>query len=135
MSFDFILGYHGNLSSGNCVVDFRWICKITDFGLRECLSISHGQRSSETNKNAQKLLWRAPELLISSDLTKGTQAGDVYSFGVIFQEITLQDEPFALDRNDWSPEEIVARIKNGDHSMKPRLPASKYKSSHFHLIS
>lgn len=27
------IGSHGNLKSSNCVVDSRFICKITDFGL------------------------------------------------------------------------------------------------------
>lgn len=27
------LGYHGNLKSSNCVVDSRWTCKLTDFGV------------------------------------------------------------------------------------------------------
>ena len=27
------IGSHGNLKSSNCVVDSRFVCKITDFGL------------------------------------------------------------------------------------------------------
>eukprot|EP00058_Branchiostoma_floridae_P020614 XP_002606104.1 hypothetical protein BRAFLDRAFT_88014 [Branchiostoma floridae] len=29
------LKYHGNLKSSNCVVDSRWVVKVTDFGLQE----------------------------------------------------------------------------------------------------
>ena len=27
------LKFHGNLKSSNCVIDSRWVCKITDYGL------------------------------------------------------------------------------------------------------
>ena len=27
------IGVHGNLKSTNCVIDSRWVCKITDIGL------------------------------------------------------------------------------------------------------
>ena len=49
---------------------------------------------------------------------------DVYSFGIIVQEVTLQDEPFA--EKQLEAEEIVQRIKEGDRSMKPEIPDSNY---------
>lgn len=29
------LRYHGNLKASNCLVDSRWVLKLTDFGLQE----------------------------------------------------------------------------------------------------
>jgi len=31
---------HGHLKSSNCVVDSRWVLKITDYGLREFRSVT-----------------------------------------------------------------------------------------------
>lgn len=43
------------------------------------------------------LLWTAPELLRHPNLRKkGTQAGDVYSFGIIMQEVVVRGEPFCM---------------------------------------
>ena len=104
------------------MVDFRWICKVTDYALCRFVSISKGRTSNENAISANKLLWTAPELLQSPDPFTGTKAGDVYSFGVILQEVTLQDEPFALGTSNLDPEEIIQRIRNGDRSMKPLVP-------------
>lgn len=43
------------------------------------------------------LLWTAPELLRHSSLRKkGSQPGDVYSFGIICQEVVVRGEPFCM---------------------------------------
>ena len=43
------------------------------------------------------LLWTAPELLRHSGLRKrGTQPGDVYSFGIVMQEVVVRGEPFCM---------------------------------------
>lgn len=52
------------------------------------------------------LLWTAPELLRSPALRKsGTQPADVYSFGIIMQEVVVRGEPFCM--LSLSPEGIV----------------------------
>ncbi|XP_076080943.1 atrial natriuretic peptide receptor 1-like isoform X2 [Mytilus galloprovincialis] len=104
---------HGNLKSTNCVVDGRFVLKITDFGL-------HAFRSKEedTDKESyayyQSLLWTAPELLrMHNRPPEGTSRCDVYSFAVICQEIVYRNGVFYLANLDLSPEEIYKKVKNG----------------------
>ena len=61
-------------------------CKQTAAGVsREC----HASVASP------EMLWTAPELLRMDERpVNGTQAGDVYSFAIIVQEILFRTEPF-----------------------------------------
>ena len=40
------------------------------------------------------MLWTAPEILRMTSWCPGTQKGDVYSFGIILQEILIRGCPF-----------------------------------------
>lgn len=42
------------------------------------------------------LLWRAPEILRQAVPASGTQKGDVYSFGIIAQEVVYRRGPFYI---------------------------------------
>lgn len=78
---------HGHLKSSNCVINNRWVLRITDFGLP-------GLRSNQDAPIASRL-WTAPELLrMENPPAIGSQAGDVYSFAMILQEILARDMPF-----------------------------------------
>lgn len=60
------------------------------------------------------LLWTSPELLRQkSPPVQGTQKGDVYSFGIIVNEIATRQGPFYLGNNYISPKEIIERVKRG----------------------
>jgi len=41
---------HGKLKSSNCVVDSRWVLKVTDFGLHEFM---HGEDDQDEGEFAQ----------------------------------------------------------------------------------
>lgn len=105
------IGCHGNLKSSNCVVDSRFVLKITDYGLSSF-------RSSCDNEDSHALyakkLWTAPELLINDrHPPHGSQKGDVYSFAIILQEIALRNGPFSVEGMDLSPKEIIQKVRYG----------------------
>ncbi|XP_037532425.1 atrial natriuretic peptide receptor 1-like [Nematolebias whitei] len=104
---------HGKLKSSNCVVDTRFVLKITDYGLSSFQSESDSGSSAHAFY-AQKL-WMAPELLrMECPPPQGTQKGDVYSFGIILQEVALRRGGFYLESNPLSPKEIVDRVILGE---------------------
>jgi len=40
-----VIEYHGRLSSNNVVVDGRWTCKVTDYGLRYVRSFANNEQT------------------------------------------------------------------------------------------
>ncbi|XP_056409707.1 atrial natriuretic peptide receptor 2 [Hyla sarda] len=106
-----IISCHGNLKSSNCVVDSRFVLKITDYGLASFRSTCD---ADDVYALYAKKLWTAPELLrMGRPPPQGTQKGDVYSFGIILQEIALRNGAFYIQGMDLSPKEIVQKVRNG----------------------
>ncbi|GIX94512.1 atrial natriuretic peptide receptor 1 [Caerostris darwini] len=100
---------HGRLRSSNCLVDSHFVVKLTDFGLP---SFRHAESLANCEeKDQKKFLWKAPELLrLPVCPPQGTTKGDVYSFGIILQEISLREEPFYPYRDSMTVAEILERI-------------------------
>ncbi|ULU09940.1 hypothetical protein L3Y34_014356 [Caenorhabditis briggsae] len=104
---------HGRLKSSNCVVDSRFVLKVTDFGLHKlhCLEEINLEEIGE-HAYYKKMLWTAPELLRDSNAPPmGTQKGDIYSFAIILHEMMFRKGVFALENEDLSPNEIVQRVR------------------------
>ncbi|WAR01721.1 GCY2-like protein [Mya arenaria] len=84
--------FHGNLRSTNCVVDSRWTCKLTDFGvptIREMEKVAAQQATKDPPW--EKLQWMAPECLREERKEKcvDRQKVDIYALGIILKEVNL----------------------------------------------
>ncbi|KAL6118142.1 uncharacterized protein ACO6RY_03000 [Pungitius sinensis] len=103
---------HGRLKSTNCLVDGRFVLKITDYGLPMIL---HSQNIT-LPEDPQELLWTAPELL-RKPVQGGSFSGDVFSFSIIIQEVISRSLPYAM--MDMPSQEIVDRLKNPPPLCRP----------------
>ncbi|XP_078664612.1 atrial natriuretic peptide receptor 1-like [Branchiostoma floridae x Branchiostoma belcheri] len=103
---------HGQLCSSNCVVDSRFVLKVTDFGLMSLRK----RNTDKTHAHYTKLLYRAPELLRGSVPARGTQKGDIYSFAIIVQEIVFRCGTFYREDSCLLPEDMLQRVQ---HSEEP----------------
>ncbi|XP_022621415.1 retinal guanylyl cyclase 2-like [Seriola dumerili] len=103
---------HGRLKSTNCLVDGRFVLKVTDYGLPMIL---HSQGLS-TPEDPQELLWTAPELL-RNPVQGGSFAGDIFSFSIITQEVISRMLPYAM--MDMPAHEIVERLKQPPPLCRP----------------
>lgn len=129
-------------------MDSRFVLKITDYGLASFRSSCENDEShalyastyfhggkrqplfalmalyeliSSIGFSSEKL-WTAPELLIyDRHPPQGTQKGDVYSFGIILQEIALRNGPFYVEGMDLSPKGKHKRLLQGsaEHCCRP----------------
>lgn len=68
-----------------------------------------------------ELLWTSPELLRNpkSNNKFGTQAGDVYSFGIIMQEVVVRGEPYCM--LSLSADEIISKLKKPPPLIRPSV--------------
>ncbi|XP_026173422.1 retinal guanylyl cyclase 2-like [Mastacembelus armatus] len=105
---------HGRLKSTNCLVDGRFVLKVTDYGLPMIL---HSQNLS-LPEDPQELLWTAPELL-RNPVRGGSFAGDVFSFSIIIQEVISRTLPYAM--MDMPAHEILERLKQPPPLCRPMV--------------
>ncbi|KAL7834416.1 hypothetical protein SRHO_G00286630 [Serrasalmus rhombeus] len=109
---------HGRLKSRNCVVDGRFVLKVTDYGLNEIMNSQNILSLDDSTPEDQ--LWTAPELLRSVKLRRtGTYQGDVYSFSIIMQEVISRSTPFCM--LDMPPQEIVDKVRSPPPLCRPSV--------------
>ncbi|XP_017214686.1 retinal guanylyl cyclase 2 isoform X2 [Danio rerio] len=108
---------HGRLKSRNCVVDGRFVLKITDYGYNEILET---QKAPKETLPPEDLFWTAPEHLRDPESPrKGTYKGDVYSFAIILQEVVVRGAPYCM--LGLSPEEIIRKVKKPPPMCRPTV--------------
>uniref|UniRef100_A0A6Q2XHF3 Guanylate cyclase n=1 Tax=Esox lucius TaxID=8010 RepID=A0A6Q2XHF3_ESOLU len=108
---------HGRLKSRNCVVDGRFVLKVTEYGFNEII-LSQNIEFHEGRPEDQ--LWTAPELLRDSKQRQsGTFLGDVYSFAIVMQEVISRSAPFCM--LDMPPKEIISKLKSPPPLCRPHV--------------
>lgn len=108
---------HGRLKSRNCLVDGRFVLKVTDYAYNKVLE---AQKFPYVEPTAEELLWTAPELLRGSfPGQSGTFPGDVYSFSIVMQEVVARGPPFCM--LELSAEEIVQKIRKPPPLCRPTI--------------
>ncbi|OWA51253.1 Atrial natriuretic peptide receptor 1 [Hypsibius exemplaris] len=106
---------HGNLTSHSVMVDGKFTLKVCGFGhsyLRTAEELAPVD-VTDTDRNYDLLLWRAPEFLSINMPPSGTPRGDVYSFAIILQQIILESRPFSNHnekRDKYSALEIINEV-------------------------
>ncbi|XP_030630820.1 retinal guanylyl cyclase 2-like [Chanos chanos] len=106
---------HGRLKSRNCVVDGRFVLKVTDYGYSSLMDL---QNINLDNTDPKDLLWTAPELL-RNPKTDGTYAGDVYSFAIIVQEVITRSSPFCM--MDMPAQEVINKLRSPPPLCRPTV--------------
>ncbi|KAL5289037.1 hypothetical protein ACFFRR_009314 [Megaselia abdita] len=111
---------HGKLRSCNCLIDGRFVLKISDFGLK---TLSTPCEFIRDVNYSNKFLWISPELLPLTIIpgNPATQKGDVYSFAIILEEIVVRGGPFATAREFLDIQTIIRRVEA--HENPPFRPS------------
>ncbi|XP_067892700.1 atrial natriuretic peptide receptor 2-like isoform X1 [Heterodontus francisci] len=87
--------YHGRLRSMNCVIDDRWVCKVSDYGLAAYRKDDFEEFTNTVNVKASRI-YCAPEVF-TGVISNMTPAADVYSYSIILLEIATRCDPVPGD--------------------------------------
>ncbi|VDK64490.1 unnamed protein product [Onchocerca ochengi] len=114
------VGYHGSLTPSQCLIDSRWILKLSGFGLSK-LFYKWNVKGALSAKNRMWLIsnsdlhYYSPEMrrilkkMNGSTVmfnTKQAQAADIYAFGIILYEIVFRRKSVVIGDNHCGAETL-----------------------------
>ncbi|KAM8960519.1 atrial natriuretic peptide receptor 1-like [Pelodytes ibericus] len=108
--------YHSRLKSTNCIIDDRWVCKVTDYGL-DYYRKPNSFDDSNTYHNRLDQVYMPPEGHTTSSADNSI-AGDMYRYAIILLEIATRSDPVPVTGSDEHcclplPELIKGKSENG----------------------
>ena len=111
------LEHHGRLTSKCCFLDSKFTCKIGHYWSN---ALSNPVYCATNVTDTEDKLWMAPEVLRSKTANNNS---DLYSFGIIMQEVLLRSKPYAANDPYVEPSKIVELVSATDgKSFRPSLP-------------
>ncbi|XP_053384657.1 atrial natriuretic peptide receptor 1-like [Mercenaria mercenaria] len=127
--------YHGNLRSSNCVIDSRWVCKLTDFGMEKLKPLHDTVENLGEHAFYAKLFWTAPEILrkiLKKEVYENTSQADVYATGVLIKELLCRNEPYSTHTH-LTPKEIIIKVaipEDPDKLFRPAIADTELDSEY-----
>ncbi|KAI6175194.1 Guanylate cyclase [Aphelenchoides fujianensis] len=104
------VGYHGLLSSQNCLIDANWVLKLTNFGIVNFLNsaIEREQLKLMEIISFNSYFTTSPENLqdiaYGRMFPRGSRLGDIYSFGMIIFEVLFRQVIEEVKRKGIKPD-------------------------------
>ena len=113
--------YHGFLTDKNCVIDSKFVTKVSDFGLPMF------RRPTANIDYSEELLFTAPECLQKTpkgiSISNPSKKGDVFSFAIISYEILTRQIPFQDEIDNDIVDKVLQEVMNTSSEI-PRRPKS-----------
>ncbi|KAJ8303545.1 hypothetical protein KUTeg_019941 [Tegillarca granosa] len=123
---------HGALTSSACVIDNRWIVKISDWEFNKLSLLTFAKENSATLRYVRKDtcrqelmafedFWVAPEILKSDYRQPLSPDCDVFSYSIILQEIFTREYPYIEHAEYMIPSQVVRAIIY--NNLRPEVPS------------